>query len=199
MVKDGTEQLTRTQGQALCRLARQTIMEIFGKSLPEDEIRAITKELDDEKINQIRGVFVTLTIQGRLRGCIGNLSGYYPMRKGVMKNAVNAALHDTRFPPLTVDELALLNISVSILSQPQPFPYVNGDDLMRRLKRGVDGVILKQGVYSATFLPQVWEQLPEPVDFLSHLAAKAGLSPESWKNGNVEVSTYQVQYFEEGK
>jgi len=117
--------------------------------------------------------------------------------EGVKRNAVNAAFHDPRFSPLSKDELDRTEIEVSILTEPQPLAFRDGQDLAQKLRAHVDGVIIRKGHASATFLPQVWEQLPGPEDFLSHLCLKAGLPSEAWKNSELEVLTYQVQYFEE--
>ena len=98
---------------------------------------------------------------------------------------------------MTDTELDQTEIEVSILTEPRPLEYRNGQDLTRKLRINVDGVIIRQGHASATFLPQVWEQLPRPEKFLSHLCLKAGLPSDAWKNPELEVLTYQVQYFEE--
>ena len=113
------------------------------------------------------------------------------------RNAINAAFHDPRFPPLSERELEKVDIEVSILTEPQPLEYADGEDLLTKLRVNVDGVIIRKGHASATFLPQVWEQLPDPEDFLEHLCMKAGLSSNAWRNTKLDVLTYQVQYFEE--
>ena len=121
------------------------------------------------------------------------------MVAGVRDNARNAAFHDPRFSPLGKRELDALQIEVSVLSEPVPLAYTDADDLLARLRPGIDGVIIKKGSASATFLPQVWEQLPQPEPFLSHLCAKAGLPAEQWRKGDLKVRVYQVQYFEEAR
>jgi AmmeMemoRadiSam system protein A len=118
---------------------------------------------------------------------------------GIKRNAVNAAFHDPRFAPLKADELDQVGIEISILTEPQPLEYRGSKDLLTKLRPHVDGVILRKGKASATFLPQVWEQLPKPEHFLSHLCRKAGLSADTWEKTQLEISTYQVQYFEEEK
>jgi len=117
----------------------------------------------------------------------------------VKRNAINAAFNDYRFSPLTAKEFAKVEIEISILSEPEPLEYKDSNDLIKKLRPNVDGVIIRKGYASATFLPQVWEQLIRPEDFLSHLCAKAGLPSDSWKNSKLEVLTYNVQYFEEEK
>jgi AmmeMemoRadiSam system protein A len=116
---------------------------------------------------------------------------------GVKRNAVNAAFHDPRFPSLSAAELERTEIEVSILTEPLPLEYRDWRDLVQKLRVNADGVIIRKGHTSATFLPQVWEQLPQPEDFLAHLCLKAGLLRDAWKSSELEVLTYQVQYFEE--
>jgi AmmeMemoRadiSam system protein A len=132
-----------------------------------------------------------------LRGCIGSLVGSEPLADGVRTNALNAALHDPRFAPLKVDEIDGITVEVSVLSEPRPLDYHGGDDLVARLRPGIDGVTIRSGYHAATFLPQVWDQLPDPGDFLSNLCLKAGLPANAWKEGGLDVETYQAQYFEE--
>ena len=117
--------------------------------------------------------------------------------EGIRNNAVNAAFHDPRFPPLSKNELDQVDIEISLLTRPEPLEFTDSGDLLAKLRPGVDGLIVRKGPYSATFLPQVWEQLPDKKSFLSHLCAKAGLSPEEWQRPGLEVMIYQVQYFEE--
>ena len=192
---DTTNLLTKEQGQALVRLARQTIESRFkpGTAAPLPAV------LRDQALLDNRGIFVTLKINNQLRGCIGNISGDGSIVEGVKRNSVNAAFNDHRFRPLSAEELDDIHIEVSILTSPQPLEYKDANDLLDKLRPNVDGVILRQGPASATFLPQVWKQLPAPADFLSHLCKKAGLSGEAWRNSQLEIQTYQVQYFEEAR
>ena len=192
-----SQNLSTTQGQVLVRLARQTLMERLGKQIPQAEIDSLENALKDACFEALCGTFVTLKMNDRLRGCIGNLTSDTPLASGVRRNAINAAFHDPRFTPLDASELDQIEIEISILSEPQPLKYRNGDDLIKKLRPLIDGVIIRKDHASATFLPQVWEQLPRPQDFLAHLCMKAGLAADSWKNPDLEVSTYQVQYFEE--
>jgi AmmeMemoRadiSam system protein A len=140
---------------------------------------------------------VTLKLHGKLRGCIGTLSSSETVAEGVRRNAVNAAFHDPRFPPLSEAELGQIRIEVSVLTEPQPLEFADSEDLLRKLRPKVDGVIIRKAHASATFLPQVWEELPKKEDFLSHLCLKAGLPRDDWRRSPLEVSTYQVQHFEE--
>lgn len=144
-----------------------------------------------------RAAFVTLTRQGRLRGCIGNLIANRPLYAAVMENARSAALRDPRFPPVSPAELSGLRIEISVLGEPTLLPYDSPADLLRRLRPGQDGVVLQIGSRTSTFLPQVWEHLPEPADFLDALARKAGAAPDAWREPETRVSIYQVEAFEE--
>jgi AmmeMemoRadiSam system protein A len=192
-----SQNLSGIQGQLLVRLARHTLMDRLGKQTPQAEIDSLNTALKDSCFKSSCGTFVTLKINERLRGCIGNLTSDTPLVSGVRRNAINAAFHDPRFAPLSTAELDQVQIEISILSEPQPLKYRDGDDLINKLRPHIDGVIIRKDPASATFLPQVWEQLPRPQDFLAHLCMKAGLAGDSWQNPELEVSTYQVQYFEE--
>lgn len=185
------------QGQLLVKLARNTILKKLTAKSPDTESDTLAPALLDESFQAHCGTFVTLKIQGKLRGCIGNLTSTESVLDGVKRNAVNAAFHDPRFSSLSAAELDRTEIEVSILTEPLPLEYRHTRELIQKLRVNVDGVILSKGHRSATFLPQVWEQLPRPEDFLTHLCMKAGLPSDAWKNSELEVLTYQVQYFEE--
>ncbi|WP_448874825.1 AmmeMemoRadiSam system protein A [Desulfobulbus propionicus] len=187
--------LTEQQGLLLVRLARQTIEQHLGRP----SIQPVSdNELNQPALREKWGVFVTLHKQGDLRGCIGSLAGVESIVDGVRRNAINAAFHDFRFNPVTVDELPQLQVEVSVLTEPTPLPYETIEDLPRLLHPGRDGVILEgPGQTGATFLPQVWQQLPTIEQFLGHLCRKAGLAEMTWRSGQVTLSTYQVQSFEE--
>jgi MEMO1 family protein len=198
--KDNSEKTGRPysdeQGQVLVKLARQTIMEKLGMDVPGSVSQDLVSALGDDCFDLHYGTFVTLKIKGQLRGCIGSLTSTETVAEGVRRNALNAAFHDPRFSPLTLDELDRITVEVSILTEPQPLSFRGGQDLINKLRPHVDGVIVRKGYARATFLPQVWDQLPLPEDFLSHLCMKAGLSSHAWKDSDLEVLTYQVQYFE---
>ncbi len=183
--------INESQQKVLLKLARETI-DLYLKDGKKKE-----PNISDPALTQVQGAFVTLHTSGQLRGCIGNLTANEPLSEGVRRNAVNAAFQDPRFAPLTEAELEKVDIEVSILSEPQALAYSDGADLLSKLRVNIDGVIIRKGQAGATFLPQVWEQLPGPEDFLSHLCQKAGLASNAWRDGNLEVQTYQVQYFEE--
>ncbi len=186
-------------GRWLPRLARQTILEAFGERLPEPQRRALEEALGDPRFSVRAATFVTLTREGRLRGCIGNLVATETVVESVRRNALHAAFHDPRFSPLTPEELERVRIEVSVLSPPRKLTFAGPQELLARLVAGRDGVILKRGGASATFLPQVWEQLPRKEDFLGQLCLKACLSRTAWKEPGTEIEIYRVQAFEENE
>lgn len=150
---------------------------------------------DKLKFTQERGCFVTLTSSGRLRGCIGNIEPNGPLYKSIMRNAVNAGMRDPRFPEVSACELDRINIEISVLSAPSPLEFSSPEDLLRKLEPFIDGVILKSGYHRSTFLPHVWEQLPDKVTFLEHLSLKAGVSKDGWKKS--EIWVYKTAHFKE--
>ena len=140
--------------------------------------------------------FVTLTKAGALRGCIGSLTAYRPLGEDVAANAANAAFRDPRFPPLSAQELPGTHIEVSVLSDPEPYAFSGRADALSRLRPGIDGVTLEYGNHRGTFLPQVWDTLPGPENFLNHLVRKAGL-PAGWWDDGVRLSRYTVKAFDQ--
>jgi AmmeMemoRadiSam system protein A len=141
--------------------------------------------------------FVTLTVNGNLRGCIGALEAYQPLAMDVQEHAIAAGMNDYRFAPVQPQELASVKIEISRLTQPERLEYVGADDLVQKLKPGIDGVILQDGWKKATFLPQVWEKLPDPSEFLEHLCLKMNASPQLWRHKHIDVFIYQVEEFHE--
>jgi len=196
---ESNQYFNQKQGQTLVKLARKTLKERFGQKRGEHESDSLSSALKDSSFNKLCGTFVTLKINNQLRGCIGNLTANESALEGVKRNSINAAFHDPRFSPLTAEELGQVDIEVSILTEPELLEYRDGSDLLSKLRVNVDGVIIRKGSASATFLPQVWEQLPKPEEFLTHLCMKAGLPGNTWKKSALEVMTYQVQYFDEEK
>ena len=184
-------QLTTAQADRLLQLARETIdCKLDGRPM-------VAEPPGDPQFHEDGATFVTLKIGGQLRGCIGNLEPSTSLWDSVKKNAVSAAFHDHRFSPLSRDEFKRLHIEVSILTRPQPLAYRDGEDLALKLRPGVDGVILRLGRAGATFLPQVWEQLPTAELFLNHLCRKAGLAGDCWRSEHPAIEVYQVNHFEE--
>lgn len=196
-VKEGnmadSNQLTEEEGRQLLSVARKTIeAALFDRKADESPDAA-----ESRKFMERRGTFVTLTIEHNLRGCIGHIIPQETLLEGIKVNAINAAFRDPRFRPLSKEEWKRVKIEVSVLTDPEDLPYKDVKDLLEKLRPGIDGVILKKGYAQATFLPQVWEQLPGKEEFLTHLCMKAGLDGDAWKRDILEVSTYQVQAFEE--
>ena len=187
--------LTEQQGKILIRLARQVI----SLQLGQKESAPVSPELlADPLLQAQQAVFVTLNKRGQLRGCIGSLIGTESIVDGVRRHALNAAFHDHRFSPVTDDEIQDLTIDISVLTEPEPLAYDDSADLVAKLRPGVDGVILGDSSWaSATFLPQVWDQLPTAELFLGHLCRKAGLPEKAWQRRHLTIQTYQVQYFKE--
>ena len=143
------------------------------------------------------GCFVTLHKAGALRGCIGTIEATRSLVDGVKENAINAAFRDPRFSPLEASELPDVNIEVSVLSVPCLMRYTDTDDLLDKLKPDVHGVIISKGWHSATFLPQVWQQLPRKREFLEHLCMKASLGKNCWQESDISVKVYTVLHFSE--
>jgi AmmeMemoRadiSam system protein A len=140
--------------------------------------------------------FVTLTQHGQLRGCIGSLEAHRELLDDVRANAQAAAFGDPRFSPLAAEELARTRVEVSILTPTEPMAFRDEADCLAQLRPGIDGVILEHGWHRATFLPQVWDQLPEPHQFMAHLKRKAGLSADFWAP-DLRISRYRVEKFKE--
>lgn len=150
-------------------------------------------------LSEPRGCFVTLTMAGQLRGCIGNIHPDLALAAAVVRNAQRAAREDPRFAPVAAEELPEIEIEISVLDEPRTLDFASPEDLLQKLRPYRDGVVLQSGRHRATFLPQVWESLPEPAEFLSRLASKAGLLPQSWRSSTTEIQTYQVTAFTESE
>ncbi len=187
------ENLSATERKFLLDLARKTLKSATKDgTLPEVAAADVSPNLTEKK-----ACFVTLTRNGTLRGCIGHLTAMQPLHRAVIENARNAALRDPRFPPVQPDELGEIKIEISVLTEPQPLPFTSPDDLLSKLRPNEDGVLLHIGPRTATFLPQVWAQIPDKARFLEHLSQKAGCEPSAWRGNNVSVLTYRVECFEE--
>jgi AmmeMemoRadiSam system protein A len=193
--------LSKAQMQVLLLVARDAIArKLEGKQRPsEKELEALAGK-DAQALLKKRGAFVTLTIGGGLRGCIGSILAGAPLLWAVHDNALNAAFCDPRFAPLSKDEFKETAIEVSVLSPLCALEYSDASDLLSKLKPRVHGVLLRfPGGAGATFLPQVWEQLPKKEDFLSHLCAKAGMPKDCWRTLRPRVLVYSVQSAEEAR
>jgi uncharacterized protein len=176
----------------LLQLARSVILDRLGEKTPRSLL-----ERGSPVFMEKRGCFVTLHSKCQLRGCIGIIEPIISLLAGVKENAIHAGFHDPRFSPVTLQEMEHITIDISILTKPVPLSYQNSDDLKKQLKPGVHGVILTHSYHRATFLPQVWEQLPGTEDFLSHLCRKAGMEKTCWKDTKTAVEVYEVSVFSE--
>lgn len=185
--------LTLAEKQTLLRLAREALSAgVTGKALSPLDYASLTPSLMEPGAS-----FVTLTIGSELRGCIGALEAYQPLAEDVREHAIAAALQDPRFPPVDSSELPNIHIEISRLTAPQPLQYSSAAELIQKIKPQVDGVILTDGVRRATFLPQVWQSLPQPEEFLARLCQKMGKPANAWQIARLEALTYQVEEFSE--
>ena len=188
-----SDSLTLEEKQTLLRIARQALeLGVRGEKLPALDWEALSPRLRADGAS-----FVTLTERGELRGCIGALETYQPLVEDVREHAIAAALDDYRFRPVQTAELNGISIEVSRLTAPVPLEYADPVDLVAKLRPHVDGVIVRDGNRRATFLPQVWDKLPRPEDFLDNLCHKMGAAPDLWKRKHLDVSVYQVEEFHE--
>jgi AmmeMemoRadiSam system protein A len=187
--------LTLEEKRFLIRLARQTVEEVVTTG----RLPGVSEASVPANLCQRKACFVTLTQGGRLRGCIGHLQPDEPLYRAVMENARSAAIHDSRFMAVDSTDLPTLDYEISILTEPRPLAFDTPRELLQVLRPGVDGVVLRLPDRSATFLPQVWEQLPEPEEFLGRLAMKAGGSPDDWRQPGTTVLTYQADAFSESE
>jgi len=187
--------LTPQDKEFLLKLARRTVEQsVRGEGAPELEEADVP-----ERLRAPGACFVTLTKAGRLRGCIGHIFPREPLYKSVIDNATRAALSDFRFSSVKQEELKDIEIEVSILTIPRPLEVESPGQLLDKLRPKVDGVVLQVGEHGATYLPQVWEQIPRAEDFLGHLAEKAGLAADAWRDPKARILTYQVEAFHEGR
>jgi len=188
-----TDQLTPEEKTTLLHLAREALETgVTGSPLPLIDEASLTPALRAEGAS-----FVTLTVHGSLRGCIGALEPYQPLAEDVREHAVAAALQDYRFNPVQPGELGKIEIEVSRLTISVPLDYTDSADLLAKLNPGVDGVILWDGIHRATFLPQVWEKIPDPAEFLENLCYKMGAAPDAWRKKKLQVLVYHVEEFHE--
>ncbi len=185
--------LSESDRSFLLSLARKSIENcVNGTALPAIDIQNLSPILREDG-----ACFVTLTYKGYLRGCIGALEPYQSLVEDVREHAVAAASQDYRFPPVEAQEIKDIQIEISYLTRPKPLKYENPDDLLKLLRPNVDGVVLRDGVRRATFLPQVWDKIPDAEEFLGELCMKMGAQPDLWRRKMLDVLTYQVEEFHE--
>ncbi|MBK8821776.1 MAG: AmmeMemoRadiSam system protein A [Anaerolineales bacterium] len=188
-----TDSLTTGEKKILLRLAREAMTSaVLGNKLPPLDLNSLSLPLRENGAS-----FVTLTINDELRGCIGALEAHQSLAEDVREHAVAAALEDPRFLPVDKTELNRIRLEVSYLTVPLPLEYSSSEDLLRKLNPHVDGVILKSDHRRATFLPQVWQKIPSPEDFLDHLCVKMGARSDLWQKTKLQVYVYQVEEFHE--
>lgn len=182
--------LSQSDKQTLLVLAYDSIRHglLHNKPLP------VKTENFSEPLQQTAASFVTLHKHGELRGCIGTLEARQPLANDVVEHAYAAAFQDSRFPALDPAELDQLDIEISVLTQPIALHFSSEADLLQQIRPGIDGLILESGFNRGTFLPSVWEQLPDAKMFLDHLKLKAGL-PTDWWRDDVKISRYETLSF----
>lgn len=185
-------ELSTEDQQQLLSLARESIRVrlLFNRDLRIDET-AFSPALQQQAAS-----FVTLTKKGKLRGCIGAIQATEPLVMDVVHHAMAAAFDDPRFPPLTLEEESDIHIEISVLSTPSPLSFGSEEELLTQLTPGKDGLIIEVGAHRSTFLPSVWETLPDKTDFLTHLKLKAGLTDNFWSD-KLKAWRYNTHAFAE--
>lgn len=182
--------LSENQIQILHDTARKSIQMGLSHRSP----LKVHPENYDRELQKQAATFVTLMKRGQLRGCVGVLQAHRPLIEDVASNAFQAAFNDSRFEPVRQNEIDDIEISISILTEPVLLPVSSEEDLLRKLNPHRDGVILSYGRQRATFLPVVWEDLPDPKDFIKHLKLKAGLAADFWSD-EIKIQVYQSVSF----
>jgi AmmeMemoRadiSam system protein A len=185
-----TDELAPAQRQTLLEVARRSIEHglAHGQPLP------VYPSEYHRDLKAVRASFITLNLHDELRGCIGHLEAVQPLVVDVAENAFAAAFRDPRFAPLSAAEWPAVKVHISVLSEPEAMQFKDEQDLLAQIRPGEDGLILVDGPNRGTFLPSVWDSLPEPGDFLTHLKLKAGLPANHWSN-RIEVSRYRTESF----
>ncbi len=178
--------LNKSEQHYLLNLARETVEEYVR------DRKTLQPGTDNPRMKEKKGTFVTLEKKGQLRGCIGHIRAVQELYLDVRDNAINAAVNDPRFPAVRPDELDEIEIEVSVLTTPEP-------TTVDEIQPGKDGIILELGASGATYLPQVWEQIPDKREFLTSLCRKAGLSGDCWRDPEVKLHRYRVQAFRESE
>jgi len=185
------KKLTPQEGQILLKIARKAIKNHLNKEV----VPPLNMNEYPYSLTKKGACFVTLTLHGVLRGCVGTIEASQPLIIDVQDRAIGAAFNDPRFPELKLEEYPDLKIEVSRLTAPEKLQYTTHNDLVNKLRPGIDGVILRKNFRRATFLPQVWEGLPDPEQFLGRLCMKMGLAPTAWRDQHLDVEIYQAEKF----
>ena len=178
-------ELKKEQGRVLIELARQAIEKIWNGSFP-------VKEHKEPWLQKDGAVFVTLMMDGELRGCVGSTEAYRPLKEDIETNAVAAAFNDSRFSPLEKDDWPRVNVEVSYLSKTEKMKFGSEEEAVSQLRPNLDGLIFQCGSRKSTFLPQVWGKLPKPITFFRELKQKAGFRPDFWSE-EISLYRYSVQ------
>ena len=184
--------MANDKGKILLSIARAAIAETL--KLPHTSIAELAQ--GHTWLQEKAACFVTLTQNEQLRGCIGTLEAHQPLLEDVIHNANAAAFRDSRFSPLRSDEFDITEIEISLLSTMQPLDFSSEQDALAQLRPGIDGVLFESGQHRSTFLPQVWQQLPDSQTFMAHLKNKAGLSTDFWSD-DVRLYRYTVTKYKE--
>ena len=194
-IQPASQELDPSEQAELLRLAReQLIATAAGGGIIE-----VNETTLPPRLLQPGGVFVTLSIDGVLRGCMNDsFEPHEPLYRNVLRNTILAASDDERFPAVTPEEVGDIRVAISLLTPPEGLEFADPDELIARLEPGLDGVILIVGDATSSYLPDVWVRFPDPAEFLSRLSEKAGLSPDRWREAPYPtIKTYRVFRFEE--
>jgi len=184
-----SDKLNDQEKRVLFDLAREAI----AQAVRGDKVAPVDLSALPERLRRQGACFVTLrSPDGELRGCIGTVEAHAPLAHDVQRNAVGSALRDPRFPPVAPPELEGLQIELSILTPPKPLDFDGPDELLAKIRPGVDGIIIQKGWQRATLLPSVWEKIPDPLRFLATLCLKAGLPADEWHRPGMDVCVYQA-------
>ncbi|KKP35403.1 MAG: hypothetical protein UR26_C0005G0017 [candidate division TM6 bacterium GW2011_GWF2_32_72] len=183
-------QFSEAEKQQLHSWAKEAI-----KNHLQNKIIKIDSKNLDKKFLEKKGCFVTIKKNNKLRGCIGTILPNKPLYQCILDNAINAAVNDSRFSPIQQEELTQIELEISVLTPPTNLSFKSSQELLEKLQPNIDGVILSKNLNSATYLPQVWKDLPNKDEFLSSLCIKAGLSKDAWKQNNINIKTYQAEHF----
>ena len=182
--------LSKDDQQTCLQVARQSIKH----GLEEGRALQINSSDYSSNLQQTFSSFVTLNKNGQLRGCIGALHATQPLINDISEHAYSAAFQDPRFPALVNNEYEQLDVKISVLGSPEIIKFIDEEDLLQQIQPNIDGLILEHGYSCGTFLPSVWEQLPDKKEFLNHLKVKAGFTFDWWDNA-VKISRYETFSF----
>ena len=181
--------LNRPEQNILLETARKSI----DHGLSKNERLVLDVAAHPESLQIKRASFVTLKIAGQLRGCIGQTTPLYPLVTSVCENAYSSAFCDPRFKPLTDEEFRNIHLSISVLTPVRPLEFTSEPELIEKLESGIDGLIIEKGHQRATFLPAVWESLPDAREFLQHLKHKAGLAKDEMPEKAWHYQSYTIE------